>query len=234
MALRKKFIEVEIPMLNEKVSVAGPVEKLKNKTIKIDLSRKLKGRGLDITFQILNRDSIFAIPKKMKLIKSYIIKMIRKNSSYVEDSFKADCKDIKVTIKPFLITRKKVSKAVCKNLRNTAKTFLIENLKEKNYIEICNEIFQGNLQKELLPKLKKIYPLSFCEIRVFETREIEKANLNRDKSPRETESKEEIGKATIKEKKEVEAKTKEEPKEKETKEEIAPEKTPTKKIIKKE
>jgi len=64
-------------------------------------------------------------------------------------------------------------------LRNTAKEFLLEYTKEKEYLEICNEIFDGTLQKILLPKLKKIYPLSFCDIRVFETRELEKIDLGK-------------------------------------------------------
>jgi len=31
----------------------------------------------------------------------------------------------------------------------------------------------------MLPKLKKIYPLSFCEIRKFETKELEKINIEK-------------------------------------------------------
>ena len=103
---------------------------------------------------------------------------MRKRVDYVEDSFKTSCKDIRVTIKPFLITRKKVSRAVRKNLRNTTKEFLIEYLKEKTYNELCIELLDGTLSKTMLPKLKKIYPLSFCDIRVFETKDIEKINLD--------------------------------------------------------
>jgi len=35
------------------------------------------------------------------------------------------------------------------------------------------------MQKMMIPKLKKVYPLSFCEIRVIETNEISKIDLEK-------------------------------------------------------
>ena len=202
MATRRKFIDVEIPLINEIVSVAGPEEKAIGKTIKLDLTRKLRGKSLEITFQIFKDEKLFALPKKMILMKSYIRRMLRKNISYIEDSIKIKCTDIRGTIKPFLITRKRVSRAVRRNLRNTTKEFLIEFTKDKDYLNVCEAIYHGDLQKALLPKLKKIYPLSFCEIRIFETLEISKLKLEKkevkeDKKPEEEikEIKKEIKKA---------------------------------------
>ncbi len=180
MAERKKYIEVKVPFLDSTIRVLGTPEDLDNRTIKLDLTRQLRGKGLTIRLRIFNMDGkLIAVPNNMELVKSYIRRMMRKRADYVEDSFRARCSDIRVTIKPFLITRKKVSRAVRRNLRNTAKEFLLEYTKEKEYLEICNEIFDGTLQKILLPKLKKIYPLSFCDIRVFETRELEKIDLGK-------------------------------------------------------
>ena len=104
-------------------------------------------------------------------------RMMRKRISYVEDSFEASCKDIKLTIKPFLITRKKVSRAIRNNLRKTAREYIFEYIKEKNFLDVAREVIQNDLQKNLHPKLKKIYPLSLCEIRMLETKEIDKADL---------------------------------------------------------
>ena len=104
---------------------------------------------------------------------------MRKRVDYVEDSFTARCADIKATVKPLLITRKRVSRAVRRNLRNTTKEFLLEYLKEKDYNDICNELIDGILQKAMLPKLKKVYPLSFCDIRIFETKEIGKIDIKK-------------------------------------------------------
>lgn len=178
MAARKKFIDVELPLIEETARVLGTPKELDKKTIKLDLTRKLRGKGVEIVFRIFNQEEkLVAFPKKISLLKFYIRRMIRKQINYVEDSFRTDAKDIRVIIKPFLITRKRVSRAVRKNLRNTAKEFLINYAKDRIYLEISQDILDGVLQKQMLPKLKKVYPLSFCDIRVFETKELEKADL---------------------------------------------------------
>jgi ribosomal protein S3AE len=180
MAERKKYIDVQIPILGETTRVLGTPENLHNKTIKLDLTRKLRGKGLTIKLRIFNIEGkLIAIPNNLQLTTSYVRRMMRKRTDYVEDSFQARCSDVRVTIKPLLITRKKVSRAVRKNLRNVAREFLLNHIKEKEYLEIYNEILDGTLQKTMLPKLKKVYPLSFSDIRIFETKELEKIDLKK-------------------------------------------------------
>ena len=180
MAEKKKYIDIEIPIIDSTMRILGTLEDLNNKTIKLDLTRKLRGKGLTITFRIFNNEGkLIGIPNRMKLVGSYVQQMMRKRSDYVEDSFNARCADIRITVKPFLITRKRVSRAVRKNLRNTAREFLLEYLKEKDYNDICNELLDNTLQKAMFPKLKKVYPLSFCDLRVFETKELEKIDIKK-------------------------------------------------------
>ena len=160
--------------------ILGTPEELHNKTIKLDLTRQLRGKGLTIKLRVFNQEGkLVAIPNNMELATSYIRRMMRKKTDYVEDSFQARCSDVRTTIKPLLITRKKVSRAVRKNLRNKAKEFILEYLKEKEFIEACNDILDGTMQKTMLTKLKKVYPLSFCDIRVFETKELEKIDMKK-------------------------------------------------------
>ena len=180
MAERKRYIEVQVPFLEESLRVLGTPEELHNKTIKLDLTRKLRGKGLTVKLRIFNQEGkLFAIPNSLTLASSYIRRMMRKRTNYVEDSFMTRCTDIRVTFKPHLITRKKVSRVVRKNLRNTCREFIIDYTKERDYITVAHEIFNGTLQKALLPKLKKVYPLSFCDIRVFETKELEKIDIEK-------------------------------------------------------
>ena len=179
MAERKRFIDVQIPILDTSARVLGTKEDLNGKTIKLDLTRKLRGKGLTITFKIMiHEDKLVAFPKRMELVKSYIRRLMRKRVDYVEDSFKANCKDIEATMKPLLITRKRVSRAVRKNLRNTCKEFLVNYAKDRTYIEICNELLDGTIQREMLPKLKKVYPLAFYDLRIFESKELDKIDLS--------------------------------------------------------
>jgi len=185
MATRKKFIDVNLAMVNESLPVLGEPESLVNKTIKLDLSRKLKGRGLEVVFQILAKDKeLIGYPKNMTLMRSYITRMMRKRVNYVEDSFVSSCKDLPVTIKPFLITRKKVSRAIRNNLRKTAKEFILEYTKTKTYMELAEAVLFGEMQKEMYPKLKKVYPLSLCEIRVLEVKDVTKADLTVKEKPK--------------------------------------------------
>lgn len=232
MALKKKFIDVEVPLLDDVVSVLGTPETLAGKTIKLDLSRKLRGKSLEVILKIYNQNGLYALPKNLNLLKFYIRRMIRKRASYVEDSFKAKCKDVEVTIKPFLITRKRVSRAVRNNLRKTSKDFLINYLKEKEYLDVAKEIVIGQLQKEMLPKLKKVYPLSFCEIRVFETKEIDTIKYvftPLDKKPREAiKVQEEVAEEKTQAEELEEAAEKKKKEKSENKEETQEEKVPAK------
>jgi ribosomal protein S3AE len=193
MAERKRFITVQVPILGSEMRILGTAEELHNKTIKLDLTRQMRGKGLTIKLRIFNQEGkLIAIPNNMELVTSYIRRMMRKRTDYVEDSFQARCKDIRTTIKPLLITRKKVSRAVRRNLRNTAREFLLEYAKEKDYIEVVQEILDGTLQKTMLPKLKKVYPLSFCDIRSFETKELDKIDMGKATSQQIEEAKEDI------------------------------------------
>ncbi len=185
MAMKKKFIKIELPMLNEETVALGTPETLNGKTIKLDLSRKLRGRSLEAVFTLrVVEDKVVGYPKKLELMKQYIIRMMRKRINYVEDSFETECKDVLCTIKPFLITRKKVSRAIRHNLRKTTKEFLVEYSKDKNYLAVCESVFYGEVQKEMLAKLKKVYPLSFCEIRILETKKILDVDITKTESKR--------------------------------------------------
>ena len=99
----------------------------------------------------------------------------------------AECKNARLKIKPFLIARKKVSRKVKKALREMAREELIKYIKLKDSETIFEELIKNRLQKELSLKLKKIYPLSLCEIRIlkveneFESKEINSREMGDEK-----------------------------------------------------
>lgn len=167
---RKKFFDVEIPLINKETQLIGyELEELKGRTIKYDLTRLLKGKSIMMFLKVkIEGSKVFAIPKKIQIMSYFLRRMIRKGTSYVEDSFLTNCKNAQIRIKPFLITRRKVSRAIRNSLRKKAKEFLIEHFKDKTYEEIFDDVLKGKLQKPLSLTLKKIYPLSFCDIRVLE------------------------------------------------------------------
>ena len=174
---RKKFFDVEIPIINKETQLqALEMDELEGRYIKYDLTRILKGKNIILDLKVkIKEDKAISIPQKLTLLSYFLKKATRKGTDYVEDSFSTNCKNAQIRIKPLLITRKKVSKAVKKALRNKAKEELEEYVKTRESDLIFEDILKNKIQKELSLKLKKIYPLSLCEIRVLKVeKELEK------------------------------------------------------------
>ena len=91
---RKKFIEVSIPITRTKIElIANSPKELKDRTIKLDMTRQLKGKSVELVLKIaIENEKPVAIPKKITLMPYFIRRMIRKRISYVEDSFEAETK----------------------------------------------------------------------------------------------------------------------------------------------
>lgn len=166
---KKRFFEIDMPLINKTTQLqAYEPEELDGRFINYDLTRILKGKSIILQLKTkVDKDKITSIPKQIKLMPYFLRRMMRKGTNYVEDSFSAECKDAKLRIKPFLITRRKVSRAVRNALRKKAREELTNAVKEKKAENIFSETLRNQIQKDLSLKLKKIYPLSLCEIRVL-------------------------------------------------------------------
>ena len=168
--IKKQFFEVSAPLTASKIMLyTGSIEELEGKTVKLDLTRNLRGKNLVLKLKVRNDSgNLVADVVSLELAGVFIRRMIRKGSDYVEDSFITECKDGKVVVKPFMITRNKVSRAVRKALRDEAKKYLLEYLNGTYIKDVCSDIISNKLQKTISLRLKKIYPLALCEIRWFE------------------------------------------------------------------
>jgi len=166
---KQKFFDVDMPIIKKETQLYGyDLKDLDERTIAYDLTRLLRGKGTILKLKVkVEGDKALAEPRELKVLPYFIRRMMRKGVNYVEDSISVKCKDAVLRIKPFLITRKKVSRAVRKALREKAKEELTEYVKTQNVKTLFDEIIKNKLQKSLSLKLKKIYPLSLCEIRFF-------------------------------------------------------------------
>ena len=166
---KKKFYNVEMPLIKKTTQLqAYELKDLNNRFIKYDLTRIFKDKSMIITLKTkVDGDEVSTVPKELRILPYYLRRMMRRGTNYVEDSFSTDTKNAQVRIKPFLVTRRKVSRAVRKALRNKAKEEFVAWAKELSIEELFEETLKGKFQKELSIKLKKIYPLSLCEIRVL-------------------------------------------------------------------
>lgn len=168
--VKKKFFEVSVPLTATKVKLyAVNQEELDNKVITLDMTKSLKGKNIELKAKTsLNEGKIESELVSMVLIPSYIRRIMRRGIDYVEDSFKTSSKDSELLIKPFMITRNHVSRAVRREIRNTAKKFIESYARIKTSRELFSEIMTNKLQKAISLKVKKVYPLAFCEIRWVE------------------------------------------------------------------
>ena len=168
--VKKGFFEVEAPMTAAKISLYGTsAEEFDGKVVILDLTKSLRGKSLELRMKIHHENGkLRAVPRSAKLAGSFIRRSMRRGSDYVEDSLEAKCRDAVVIIKPFLITRRRVSRSVRNVLRETAKKFLKSYLKIRDSREVFSDLMANKLQKGMASKLKKIYPLAMCEIRSFE------------------------------------------------------------------
>lgn len=166
---KKRFFEVDIPLIGKPTFlIAYDIEEVAGRQFTYDLTRILRGKNALVTLKVTVKDGkAEANAIGLELVPSYIRRMVRKGTNYVEDSFSTEAKDSLVRIKPFLVTRRKVSREVRKALRNKAKEEIAAYIKTKTAEDIIGELLHGSLQKTLNIKLKKVYPLSVCEIKTF-------------------------------------------------------------------
>ena len=169
-AVKKSFFEVSAPLTSTKIQLYAPSpQDLNGRTVKIDLTKSLRGKNLELKIRVKNEgEKLIGIPESMKLASTYVRRVVRKGTDYSEDSIATACRDMEVKIKPLMVTRRRVSKKVLSALRESARKQLISHLKTRDAEEIFSEIIANKLQKQLAVKLKKIYPLALCEIRMFE------------------------------------------------------------------
>ena len=166
---KKKFFDVEIPLIKKQTQLqAYELKELDGRLMKYDLTRLLRGKSMLIQLKVkVKGEKATSIPRSIKLLPYFLKRRVRKGTNYIEDSFSTKCKNAQIRIKPFLISRRKISRAVRKALREKAREELINYVKNKTTEILFEDILRNQIQKSLSLKLKKIYPLSLCEIRVF-------------------------------------------------------------------
>jgi len=166
--MKLKFFNVKLEIFEKEVPILGSsVEDLEGKNILLDTTRELKGKASEAKFKVTieNNQPIGKIIY-FALNQNFARRLVRVGTSGIEDSFVAVSKDnVKLRIKPLLVTRKKVSRSIRKKIRENARKILEDYVKKNERKEIFNSIINYKIQKDMVKQLKKIYPLSVCEIR---------------------------------------------------------------------
>ena len=105
-----------------------------------------------------------------ELNSSYLKRLVRKTSNKMEESFVLMTKDgQRCRIKPVFFTRNKVNNSTLTSLRKKAEVHLHNIFQQYTLPELFSMIITNKLQMELKSALKKVYPISSCEIKAFYT-----------------------------------------------------------------
>ncbi|MBS3144543.1 hypothetical protein J4208_03070 [Candidatus Woesearchaeota archaeon] len=105
-----------------------------------------------------------------QLNNSYLKRLVRKTSNKMEESYAMTTKDGQLCrIKPVLFTRHKVNNSTLTSLRKKAEEHLKQIFTQYTLSELFQFIISNKLQMELKAALKKIYPISSCEVKAFYT-----------------------------------------------------------------
>jgi len=208
----------------------------RNVTVNLmQLTGDMKSQSASVKFQITGVQDNKLITKicGYNFSPATIKRFVRRRMTRVDLSLMENTKDgVAIRIKPFLLTREKVSRSVEHDLRAKLKEELIDFVKQTPYEELFNMIIKHRLQKELKTILNKIYPVKNIQIRVLE--KIGSAEPTTAKPVvKEAEVKEETVEKEVKKEEEKveevkEEKPVEEPVKKEKKEEISETKVPDK------
>jgi len=174
MPVKKSFFDVKLEIVNTVVPLFAPdPESLVGKVVTLDLTKFLKGKSCEAKFMVKKQDNaLIGEIFSFMLYPSYVRRLIGHDVSIVEDSFVAKAQDCALRVKPFLVTRRKVHRSVRKALRNEAKAFIEKKFSEKTRSKIFHTVLAGILQRQLMKRLKKIYPLAVCELRVVKVEKI--------------------------------------------------------------
>lgn len=154
-------------MASEPSQLTGRVVKMSL----MDLANDPKKQNVQLTFKVTDVKEKDANTELIRydLMPSYVRRMMRKERGKVEDSFVAETKDnIKIRIKPFIITKAKTRRSVLTSIRGKTREFLADVLKEQKYSDFISDVISTKTQKSLREQLKKIYPIAMLEFKTIE------------------------------------------------------------------
>jgi len=135
------------------------------------LTREPKKQSYNLTFKVKELKNHEALTESIRYELSgvHIKRLAKKGKEKLDHAFLIETKDnVKAMIKPMLVTRGMVQHSKLTFLRKKSEEFMKSLAKDKTFAELMIMLINSELQKMLKADLKKAYPLSVCEIRMFE------------------------------------------------------------------
>lgn len=155
-------------------TLANENSNLVGRTIEVNLAnitQDPKSQNIKIKFKIkeVKNNEAYAEVISYAMLSTYVKRLIRPAKEKVDDSFKYETKDnVKVAIKTLILTKAKTKHSILSNIRNKSHEILEDYCKKNDFKTLINDLASHNIQRDLKNALKKVYPLSICEVRLME------------------------------------------------------------------
>lgn len=231
---KKKWFEIVAPKLfDERVigeTTVTEASRLIGKPVLLNLmalTNDPRKQNISIKFNVesVKDDKAFTRVTGYYLSSSSFRRMMRRATKRIDDSIIAETSDnVRVRIKPFLLTRKYVTGSISSNVRKLTRSFISKQVKKNTYEELVDAVVTNKFQRSLSAHLKRIYPLRVCEIKTLYIEKERKRKV--EKKPKAEEKVQEIKSEPKKEEPKTEVKE-----EKKKKEEVKGEKAIGKEAI---
>lgn len=133
-----------------------------------ELTGNVKDQNAYLLFKIdkVQGTTLHTVPLGYELTASSVKRMVKKNTTRLDDCFTSVSKDgKKVAIKSVLITSIKIQRSVGKALKKTLQDTVNEDLHQNDFATFLANLAGGKLRHELRKRLAKIYPLKEAAIR---------------------------------------------------------------------
>lgn len=174
---KKQWVEIVAPkVFNEKVIGESPMvdpAKLIGRPVLVNMMAltndpKKQNVSLKFTISFIGDNKAKTKSYGYYLSVSFLRRLMRRATTRIDDSFLVETGDkLKVRVKPFMLTRKKVPGSIATALRAETRRYVAKQLSKTPYEQVIGAAAFHKFQRSLSSHLKRIYPLKTCEIRAM-------------------------------------------------------------------
>ncbi len=136
----------------------------------MNLARDAKKQAINIRFIVkeVRGEKAFTELIGYELLPSSVRRLVRREKDKIEDSFIVLTKDeVKILVKPLLITKNKTVGSILSRLRKEAKIAYQQTARRLVLQEFLTNAVQGSLQKSVRDRISKIYPVRISELKTL-------------------------------------------------------------------
>lgn len=162
------------PLFNSKVigeTYIADLEKSIGKKLTVSMMQvtgipKQQNISVTLSMDSIKDDKIKTSIVGLKMSQHAVKRFMLKKREKIDESFLAKTKDgKKIRVKAVAVTKARTKGSVIAALHNALKANTIAIIAKTNYEELYNEILAKTIQKKISMSLKKIYPITVCELR---------------------------------------------------------------------